>query len=75
VASIEDKNGFATGTFLPVDHLIAAKNYFSAATPASESKSPCEPVPPLTPIAPITLPSTISGLPTVSRVVGTPRPP
>src|SRR5262249_20263934 len=38
-----------------------AKTYFSAATPACETVSSCEPVPPLTPIAPIILPPTTSG--------------
>ena len=37
--------------------------YFSAATPACEITSSCEPLPPLAPIAPITLPPTTSGLP------------
>ena len=40
-----------------------SENYFSAATPACEITSSCEPVPPLTPIAPMILPPTISGLP------------
>jgi hypothetical protein len=43
--------------------LLAAKCQFSAATPACETTSSCEPLPPLTPIAPINLPPTTSGLP------------
>jgi hypothetical protein len=42
---------------------VLAANYFSTATPASDTTSSWEPVPPLTPIAPMTLPPTTSGLP------------
>ena len=47
----------------------SCRDYFSAATPACDIVSSCEPAPPDTPMAPTILPPTIRGLPRCSQCV------
>ena len=63
LAIVTQKN--SAGIFVPAEFILTMQLQFhlSAATPASETTSSCEPVPPLTPMAPINLPPTTSGLP------------
>src|SRR6185437_4716873 len=49
--------------FHPGGTRFQVRYYFSAATPACEIVSSCEPLPPETPMAPMSLPPTTSGLP------------